>query len=164
VLVIAALIGVLTLLVASPALAKAPEVSSWEESWANQPLYDCGDFTLLESVHNTYDGTKFFDKAGNPVRWQVRFSYDGTLTNSVTGATVTDAPDHQLYVRDYGDGTLTIHGLVLSANIPGVGVIGLDAGTTVFDADWNIVFQSGPHHVWLPGYGIDYTAICDFLR
>jgi hypothetical protein len=119
---------------------------------------------IIEDVDATSHDTCFHDKDGVLLRRQLQFSYDGTVTNSVTGALVTDAPDHSLYVRDYRDGTLTIHGLVLSANIPGMGVVSLDAGTTLFDAAWDITFQSGPNHVIQPGYTFDYSEICQVLR
>jgi hypothetical protein len=146
----------------SPALAKPPEITTSESDFTDQ-VYDCGTFGLIEKVHTTERRTLFFDNTGTPVRVQVLFTYAGTLTNSVTGKSVVDAPDPQLYVRDYRTGTLTISGLILSVNVPGEGIIGLDTGKTVFDANWNIIFQSGPHHVLLPGYGITYAAICAFL-
>jgi hypothetical protein len=163
VLVIGLLLAIAALPAASPALAMPPTSEKFEDFYSD-PVYDCGAFMLIETVHATYHITTFFDNTGAPVRRQVQFSYDGTVANSVTGEYVTDAPDHALYVRDYQAGTLAIHGLVLSANIPGVGVVSLDAGTTVYDAAWDIVFQSGPHHVLLPGYAVDYSAICEVLR
>lgn len=107
----------------------------------------------------------FYDRNGNPVRSQLHFTYTGTLTNSRTGQSFSDRPDPQLYVFDFEDQTLTVTGLIFSINVPGEGVVALDAGKIVFDSanNFEIIFQSGPHHLLSQGYEINLEQLCAAL-
>lgn len=163
IVLITALVYALVLPFASPAIAKAPEKYSGEYDWIDHPLFDCGDFWITENSHVTYNGTVFYDNGGNVTREQVQVTYNGTFTNSVTRKSVIDAPDHQTQVY-YPDGSTTVHGLVMSINIPGAGTIGLDAGTLSFDPLGNITFASGPHHLVGDGFETDFNSVCEALR
>jgi hypothetical protein len=161
-LLVLAFVSLLVFPLSGPALAVKPDQFSGESDAAG-PVYDCGDFWIVEDAHMTYTVTTFYDKDGNYNRDQVQFTYQGTFTNSVTGKSVVDGPDHQTYIY-YADDTSSTHGLVISINVPGAGVIGLDAGTISFDENGQLVFASGPHHLVGDGYVTDFTQVCEALR
>ena len=48
---------------------------------------------------------------------------------------------------DLEEGTISWLGLRFRVTFPGLGVVLLDAGKIVFDADGNVVFEAGPHQV-----------------
>jgi hypothetical protein len=47
-------------------------------------------------------------------------------------------------------------GMRFRVAFPGLGVVLLDAGRIVFDADGNVVFEAGPHQV----FNEDFTEFC----
>src|SRR3712207_616716 len=55
--------------------------------------FPCDGFEALETATLVSRTTTFVDAAGAPVRAHIHNRYTGTLTNSVTGKTLTDAPD-----------------------------------------------------------------------
>ncbi len=148
----------------APAFAQSPNFYYQGEPVAFE-FADCGDFIITAEGYETLATTVFFDSSGHWVRTQVQYAYAGTMTNSVTGKSVTDSPDHQTYVFS-PDVPLTVHGLILSINIPGVGIVGLDAGTISMDfssPDHKILFQSAKHLMTDSGEP-DYTPICNAMR
>lgn len=105
---------------------------------------DCGTFLALEDFEIDGRVTTFFDNDGNPVRVQVHVTYNGTLINSVIGLTLRD-PSHLTLMADLQEGTTTHMGLAFAITVPGEGIVVLDAGKLVFDAEGNVIFEGGSH-------------------
>lgn len=116
------------------------------------------EFHIIQSFTVKWRETLFFDNAGNPVRAQGHVMFSGTLTNSVTGTIITDAPDPQNWVYDFRDGTYAIHGLAWSINVPGEGIVLLDAGNIIFYPDGSVVVH-GPHQVYEGGLAVLCAAL-----
>ncbi|HLF90596.1 MAG TPA: hypothetical protein VI451_16735, partial [Anaerolineales bacterium] len=105
--------------------------------------------------------TTFFDNAGDPVRVQVHVNFDGILTNSVTGQTLSD-PGHFTITYDLQEDTITYIGLVFGITIPGQGIAVLDAGKVVFqgeDVEENVIFEAGPHQFLHEGEALICAAL-----
>ncbi len=165
------LAGLLVLLTTTPAFATKPVVTdTFEDTITDAVLATCGTgdaaFDIIENAVVTGIEKTFYDRDGTPVRSQLHFTYAGTLTNVRTGESFSDRPDPQLYVFDFADETLTVTGLIFSINVPGEGVVALDAGKIVFDAanDFEILFQSGPHHLITDGFEYDFEQVCAALE
>lgn len=99
--------------------------------------------------------TTFFDEEANPTRVTFHLPFHGTLTNEATGESVSADQVLQETV-DLDEGTDTFVGLRFRVTFPGLGVVLLDAGKIVFDADGNVTFEAGPHQV----FNEDFTAFC----
>ncbi len=165
------LAGVLALLTTTPAFAAKPVVTdTFEDTITDEVLATCGTgdaaFDIIENAVVTGIEKTFYDRDGTPVRSQLHFTYAGTLTNVRTGESFSDRPDPQLYVFDFEDETLTVTGLIFSINVPGEGVVALDAGKIVFDTanNFEIIFQSGPHHLITDGFEYDVEQVCAALE
>src|SRR6266540_109255 len=135
---------ILALATGATALAARPSVETFESTITDNLLGSCNGFDIIEN-------------ADTPVRIQIYATYRGTMTNSVTGKTVADGPDARTYVDDL-NGTLAIHGLVFSINIPGEGVAVLDVGNVIFHPDGSVTVD-GKHQVVAEGIG----ALCGAL-
>lgn len=155
---------IMVVLTIAPAFAIQPVTETFEDTITNSVLASCDGFDIIENATTTLRLTTFFNQAGDPSRVQTRFTYQGTFTNSSTGKSITDAPDPQLYVFDVTTGELTTAGLIISVNVPGEGVVLLDAGKMVFDANGNVTFQSGPHHLYGDQFEFDYKKLCAALQ
>ena len=65
--------------------------------------------------------------------------------------------DQVLQLRlDLEEGTESDVGLRFRVIFPGLGVVLLDAGRVVFDADGNVAFEAGPHQI----VNEDFAAFC----
>jgi hypothetical protein len=80
---------------------------------------------------------------------------DITVTLSANGKTVTNDQHFNVFVTD---ATRTVVGAVVTINVPGHGVLLLDAGRLVLGPD-GVVFAAGPHG---PFYG-DVAGLCSYL-
>ena len=103
--------------------------------------------TLLFAFTEDVRVTTFFDEAGNPVRLQGKVDAVMVVTNPATGESVR-SPAHTTFFEDLVDGTVAQVGLVISATVPGVGVVFHDVGRIVSDAEGNLIFEAGPHDVF----------------
>jgi hypothetical protein len=136
----------LALVLAAPAGAVRPEMVVIEDIHIEQVDSTSCDFPFLEVFDGRVTITTFFDDEGNPIRDQVYLPFHGTLTNEATGESVSADQVLQLTV-DLEDGTESDVGLRFRVVFPGLGVVLLDAGKIVFDADGNVVFEAGPHQI-----------------
>jgi len=102
--------------------------------------------TLVGTFTEDVRVTTFFDRAGNPVRLQIKVNASGEVTNPETGQSVEN-PAHTTVFVDLVEGTVAQVGLVFKATVPGVGVVFHDVGRVVFDAAGNLIFEAGPHDV-----------------
>jgi hypothetical protein len=160
--VLFSLASLLALVPASAALAAGPVIQNFAFVNSDHVLVDCGNFDIIENSVETVRVITFFDDLGNRVRRIVYFTISATYTNSVTGETFTDAPDPQTYIRDYVDGSTTGHGLVFKITVSGEGIVLLDAGTVIFNADGTVTAY-GPHD---GGYSFEanLAALCQLLQ
>jgi hypothetical protein len=98
----------------------------------------------------------FFNDAGIPIRVNVEENVTGTFT--VNGLTVYTAGD--ILIRfDLVDGTETDAGINIRVSLPGGGTLYIDRGRLVFDANGDLVTESGPH----PSLYGDFPGLCAAL-
>ena len=149
-------LAVAPLALAAPASATPPTVETFHFE-GSVPFVSCEGFDII--VNFSVDGVErtFYDNTGEPVRIQVQFQGEGELVNTVTGASNTGAgPD--MVIVDLEAGTETTVGLVLHNNLPGEGIVALQAGRITVDENGNVLFSAGPQ----PGMeGIDWCSILD---
>ena len=144
------------LALAAPASATQPTVETFHFE-GTAPWVSCEGFDII--VNYTLDVVErtFSDNTGEPVRIQVQYQGEGELVNTVTGATNTGASP-SMDITDLEAGTVTTVGLVFHNNLPGEGIVALQAGRITIDEDGNVLFSAGPQ----PGFeGIDWCAILD---
>lgn len=155
----ASLAAALVALVLTPgAGAVPPEKVVIEDLHIEQVDSTSCDFPFLEVFDGRVTITTFFDDEGNPTRLTFHLPFHGTLTNEATGESVSADQVLQLTV-DLVEGTESDVGLRFRVTFPGLGVVLLDAGKIVFDADGNVVFEAGPHQV----VNEDFAGFCAAL-
>jgi hypothetical protein len=142
----ASLVLGLSLAVIAPAAAAPPEKVVIEDIHIEQVDSTSCDFPFLEVFDGRVTITTFFDDEGNPIRIQFYLPFHGTLTNEATGESVSADQVLQLTL-DLEEGTESDVGLRFRVVFPGLGVVLLDAGRVVFDADGNVAFEAGPHQI-----------------
>ncbi len=136
-------------LLALPLLAAAapPVVETFHDEGSFAFAGSCPNgVTLVATFTEDVRVTTFFDKAGTPVRAQIKVNVAGVVTNPETGESVEN-PTHTTVFVDLVEGTEAQVGLVFKATVPGVGVVFHDVGRVVFDAAGNLIFEAGPHDV-----------------
>jgi hypothetical protein len=84
--------------------------------------------------------TRFIAGDGNVVRTKLQISFEGTITVPRTGETVAER-GHQTIVSE-ADGTFRFSGVSFNVHVPGAGVILLETGRLVLDAEGNVLKQS----------------------
>jgi hypothetical protein len=146
----------LLLVAAFVALAALPLLSAGAAPPVVETFHNEGSFvfagpcpngvTLVGTFTEDVRVTTFFDKAGAPVRAQIKVDAGGAVTNPETGESMA-SPIHQTIIEDLVEGTVTQVGLVFKATVPGVGVVFHDVGRVVVDAEDNVIFEAGPHDV-----------------
>ncbi len=149
---LAATLLALALALAAPVAAMPPERIVITDIHIEQVDSTSCDFPFLEVFDGRVTITTYFDEEGNPTRLKFHLPFHGTLTNQATGESVS--ADQVLRVTvDLEDGTESDVGLRFRVAFPGLGVVLLDAGRIVFDADGNVVFEAGPHQVVNEDFG-----------
>ena len=138
-------VALLTLPVAVSAAPPVVETFHNEDSFAFAGPCPNG-VTLVGTFTEDVRVTTYFDKAGTPVRSQIKVNVAGVVTNPETGESVEN-PAHTTIFVDLVEGTEAQVGLVFKATVPGVGVVFHDVGRVVFDAAGNLIFEAGPHDV-----------------
>ena len=150
----------LSLLVPFPAIASEPHVDAFDFVIDHEVIASCGDFNIIADGAGSTRIWTYFDREGNPIRVMIHGLYNGTLTNSVTGFSMIDAPSVSHITLDLIKGTQTNVGAFFTVTIPGQGVVFFDAGRLVFDGNGPPVFIAGQHHP--PDESI--SILCDALR
>lgn len=144
---------------AIPAWASRPEV--FPIYWTGtEPLADCDGFDLMDDYVIEGKLVVFSDKEGDPVRAQFHLTVTDRFYNSETGKGFFGGSNGVVAFEDLEDGQMRWGGLQYHLNIPGVGVVLIDAGTVIFDSDGNILFEAGKHQVLVDG---DFEEICAAL-
>lgn len=143
----------------APASAVPParETASFEIT--DFPVGSCGAFNILGNAEVTLRTTTFFDGGGNPTLVEVYVERRGNFVNSITGSAVTDFGTFTIFL-DFQRGTQAWIGVVFHVNVPGEGVVALDAGSIVVSLDADVgtyfamaetigvVFEGGPHELF----------------
>ena len=105
---------------------------------------------LLLSGTDSFRFTRYYNTAGNFARRFTREDFQGIIFNPVTGlsATVTqNATFTDLFAvpGDLSTSSTQLTGAFLKISLPGSGVLFLDAGRTILDAEGNVISESGHH-------------------
>jgi hypothetical protein len=131
---------------APPAGATAP-TTTVEQRHVRVPHGDCGSFALIFEADVTRTYTAFYDQDGVLVRDVLVRRTDGTVSNSVTGASLPTAGVWRV-TRYYADGqltgTVTQSGRTYLITVPGQGEIFHDTGYGI-QQDGQTIFEAGPH-------------------
>ena len=145
----------------SPVRADGPLIEDFEFVVDHEAMANCGDFQIIADGNGRNRITTFFDGEGNPIRVAFKGLYRGTMTNSITGFHILDAPSVANITLDLVEGTQTNIGAFFTVTIPGNGAILIDAGRLVFEGGSGPpVFIAGPHRPHAESIGI----LCDALR
>jgi hypothetical protein len=136
---------------AAPASATPPERFHDSGSDADPHFLQCDGFEIARVSTGSFDGTVYFDQAGDVVKVLVRNRATDVFTNSVTGKTVTNRGVFQeLFTRIDGtdDFTHSLVGYRFMATSPGEGVVLQDVGRIIYSPDEEqILFLAGQHNV-----------------
>ena len=124
---------------------QAPFVEEFDIAEVNTPVANCGDFIMIADGEGTAKLTTYFNRQGDPIRLLFQGRYNGTLSNSVTGASIADAPSVANIFVDLVAGTQTNIGAFFTVTVPGEGVVFFEAGRIVFAGAGEPVFIAGPH-------------------
>lgn len=143
VLLLATTIG--SALTAVPAAGTEPQVVSFEDQgFFGLPDLNCKGFKLLYTLlDERVTEVTYFDEEGNPTRVLDTFTVSGRFTNSKTGETFRDHAAGRVEL-DLSTGVVSIAQLGFIYHSAGEGLLFLDAGRRIFDADGNEVFSAGP--------------------
>jgi hypothetical protein len=143
--------GFAVLALAAPASAMTPDRVTGSDSDADPHFVQCDGFEIARVSSDSFDGTVYFDQAGEIVKVLVRSRATDVFTNSVTGKTVTNrGVFNELFTRIEGtdDFTHALVGYRFMANSPGEGVVLQDVGRILYSPDeQQILFLAGQHHV-----------------
>ena len=150
-------LAVAPLALVAPASATEPTVETFHFEGTDVPFASCEGFDIIVNFSVDIVERTFYDNTGEPIRIQIQFQGEGELVNTVTGATNTGSSPSMVIV-DLEAGTETEVGLVFHNNLPGEGIVALQAGRITVDEDGNVLFSAGPQ----PGFeGIDWCSILD---
>jgi len=124
------------------AAAARPEIVPFSETGSG-PI-DCGSVVLTSFSEITGMTTTYFDAAGTPIRFRFQETVGQTITNPLTGATISFT---QSWVEqdDLITGTRTISGRIITGSSTGSGIILQDAGRVIYDARGNLLSLNGRH-------------------
>ena len=140
--------------------AAQPYVEQYDFSSVNEPMANCGDVRMIADGAGSSRFTTYFDAQGEPIRVTMHGLYMGSMTNSVTGYSIDDAPSVANRTIDLVRGTEANIGTYFTVTVPGVGAVLIDAGRLVFDGSGPPTFIAGPH---LPP-GETIAVLCEALR
>jgi hypothetical protein len=146
----------LSLLPVSTAFAASPDTFTFHNEGSF--LIDCGSFQINEAYFQDGKVTDFFDNADNPIQELVKVDENRILTNLATGYTV-NSPGHFSFTIDVQTGVAQERGLVDRINVPGKGVVVIDAGKIIVDMDGNLTFVAGPHQHFTGGDDVLCAAL-----
>jgi hypothetical protein len=135
----------LMLLNPTSAFAETPEITRTLFVDDSGVFANCGSFNILANYSGSLQTTVFFNQDGIPIRATVHGRARGTLTNSVTGYSLSDAPSVLNRTVDLLKETQTDVGTTFNITVPGVGAVLIEAGRIVFQGNNPPAFLAGPH-------------------
>jgi len=153
-------ISLLCLLAPLTAGAGAPLIENFDTVADHELFADCGDFLIIADGAGHSRLITYFDREGQPIRILFQGHYNGTLTNSVTGAFITDSPSVANITIDLIKGTQTNVGPFFNITIPGQGNVYFQVGRIVFDGNGPPVFIAGQQ----PPPWETVAILCEALR
>ena len=109
--------------------------------------HGCG-FPIIEHQSGTFQIATFFNSAGVPTKSIITVRSHYVVTESANGKTllgVSPFATKIIFDEDGGVASQMLTGLKGSFRIPHGGVLVLDTGRLVEDAEGNVVFEAGPH-------------------
>jgi hypothetical protein len=124
------------------AVSRAPAVEEFPIS--DEFDLPCGGFTVHVSYAGFGRATTYFNEAGDPIRLQIHTTVHGSAVNTSTGRSLSDDESAVVSI-DLLTGETTINGAPAHVTAPGEGIVIHDTGRIVFDANWNVTFEAGPH-------------------
>lgn len=127
-------------------------ICSWTETFATPfPVpygVTCDGFSVRVNLRGERRITAFYDASGALERRIRHATFEGTLSNSVTGATVPHE-GHFTIVDDISAGTTTITGMLSGTVLPGDGLIWRNIGRISMSlANGVVLFEAGEHGTW----------------
>jgi hypothetical protein len=145
------------LALADSASAAEPETETTHKE-GTAVIANCGGFKVLDDFVEDGRMTTFFDSAGNPDYARVYVQIRDFFYNSKTGEGFAETNTISTVI-DLQSGAEETVGLPYHVTVPGEGVVLLDAGKVIFNAEGEVVFEAGLHQV-LSG---DTEKFCDAL-
>jgi hypothetical protein len=134
-----AVLAMLAVGLAVPVSAQATPPSRVTIDESATVVYSCG---LVEEVDFHRSFTTFYDQAGNETRTLEQVSFEGVITDLATGKTFVDRGHVTVeFAAGFTTG-FSLTGIVYTIHLPAEGILHLDVGRLITDADFNTVFQS----------------------
>jgi hypothetical protein len=133
---------VVPLAIAAPAAAVEPTRDTLHVTTI-APTPCASGVTLIGVFAVTREITTFYDNDGNAVRQLWVASFEGTVTNPLTGASLPNR-GVRIFHRDLATGDLFTTGTNVVTKLPDGGVAILGAGRLVFDAAGHLIAHDGP--------------------
>ena len=151
----------LFLLPVGVAMADPPDTTTDEFVLEDEWIGECDGFTILAAGDHKITERLYYDQDGELTKMQYHYSIsNGIVYNSEDPSRyLPEGPDHFRYVIDPDSGNLTQSGLALHVQVPGYGVIGINAGRIILDPDWNILWQAGQNDFFTG----ELDALCAYL-
>ena len=152
------------LLFAGAASADTPAFSEERVHLITNPYIDCGAFVVVGEFDVTRNIATFRDSDGNPIRRVAHISVDGTVTNSVTGASLGLSREGT-FTQDLVTGSTVTSGQRTRVTARGGGIVLQDMGRIVRESG-AIVFVAGPTDFldYQSGNASDVQDLCVALR
>jgi hypothetical protein len=131
------------LVVVAPAAAVEPTTETVTLHRTFNPAVSCPGFAVIGEFDVTREITTFYDEDGTPVMRIIRGYYTGTLTNAVTGYSLTGG-GVRIFHFDLVTGEEFSTGSNFFNKLPEGGVSIPGAGRFLFDAQGRVLEHSGP--------------------
>jgi len=159
-LVVVALACLAAPVAASASASRQVEVIPVDETFPVD--HGCG-FPIMEHQSGTFQFATFFNSDGVPTKSIITVRSHYVVTLSANGKTLLGVSPYAtkiIYDDAGGVASQTLTGLKGSFRIPHGGVLVLDTGRLVEDADGNVVFEAGPHPLH---DGTAQARLCDYF-
>jgi hypothetical protein len=145
------------LVVAGQTRATTPVIGTFpiDETFVDDGASAACGFPVTATITGTGHFQVFLNDAGIPIRLNVEENVTGTFT--ANGLTLYTAGN--ILSRFLVDGTETDAGINIRVSLPGGGKLYIDRGRLVFDANGDLVTESGSH----PSLHGDFPGLCAAL-
>jgi hypothetical protein len=152
------LAGVLTLAFTATAGAATPNTFRFpiNETFVDDGVSAVCGFTVTARLVGTATIEVMLDQSGNATRVQIHVN--GTGTFSGNGKVIVQDENDNIFL-DLVQGTTTDVGIPIRVYNPNGGLIYLDVGRLVFDANGDLTFEAGPHPSLHGATGCPFAAL-----